>query len=92
MSRLEQMRTMLASMQPVQLDIIDDSHKHAGHEGARSGGGHYTMHIVSAQFSGKPTLARHRMIYSALGEMMKHDIHALNIMAYTPEEFQEISQ
>ena len=92
MSRIEQMRTMLATFQPVQLEIIDDSHKHAGHEGARSGGGHYTLHIVSTQFAGKPTLARHRMIYSALGDMMKHDIHALNIKAYTPEELQSVEQ
>jgi len=86
MNRIQQMHALLAALQPSQLEIIDDSHKHAGHEGARSGGGHYTLHIVSAQFAGKPTLARHRMIYSALGEMMKHDIHALNIKAYTPEE------
>jgi BolA protein len=86
MSRLDQMRTLLAVLQPTQMEIIDDSHLHAGHEGARSGGGHYTLHIVSAQFAGKPTLARHRMIYSALGEMMKHDIHALNIQAYAPQE------
>lgn len=92
MNRIEQMQSMLAVLQPVQLEIIDDSHKHAGHEGARSGGGHYTMHIVSAQFAGKPTLARHRMIYSALGEMMKHDIHALNIRAYTPEELHAVAQ
>lgn len=91
MSRIEQMKSMLATLQPVQLEIIDDSHKHAGHEGARSGGGHYTLHIVSAQFAGKPTLARHRMIYSALGDMMKHDIHALNIKAYTPEELQSVA-
>jgi len=91
MSRLDQMRSMLAVLQPAQLEIIDDSHKHAGHEGARSGGGHYTLHIVSTQFAGKSTLARHRMIYSALGDMMKHDIHALNISAYTPEELQAIS-
>jgi len=91
MSRLDQMRSMLAVLQPAQLEIIDDSHKHAGHEGARSGGGHYTLHIVSTQFAGKATLARHRMIYSALGDMMKHDIHALNISAYTPEELQAIS-
>ncbi|HUX92032.1 MAG TPA: BolA family protein [Gallionellaceae bacterium] len=91
MSRIDQMKAMLATLQPVQLEIIDDSHKHAGHEGARSGGGHYTMHIVSAQFAGKPTLARHRMIYSALGDMMKHDIHALNIKAYTPEELQSVA-
>ena len=92
MSRIEQMRTMLATFQPTQIEIVDDSHKHAGHEGARSGGGHYTLHIVSTQFSGKPTLARHRMIYSALGEMMKHDIHALNIKAYTPQELQAVVQ
>lgn len=91
MSRIEQMKSMLATLQPVQLEIIDDSHKHAGHEGARSGGGHYTLHIVSTQFAGKPTLARHRMIYSALGDMMKHDIHALNIKAYTPEELQSVA-
>ena len=92
MNRIEQMRSLLAVFQPAQLEIIDDSHKHAGHEGARSGGGHYTLHIVSTQFAGKPTLARHRMIYSALGDMMKHDIHALNIKAYTPEELQSVVQ
>lgn len=92
MNRIDQMRNLLAALQPVQMEIIDDSHKHAGHEGARSGGGHYTLHIVSTQFAGKPTLARHRMIYSALGEMMKHDIHALNIQAYTPEELQSEAQ
>ena len=85
-NRIEQMRELLAALEPVQIEIIDDSHKHAGHEGARSGGGHYTLKILSAQFAGKPTLARHRMIYSALGEMMKHEIHALNIQAYTPQE------
>lgn len=86
MSRIEQMKNLLAALQPTQIEIIDDSHLHAGHEGARSGGGHYTLQIASAQFTAKGTLARHRMIYSALGEMMKHDIHALNIQAYAPEE------
>ena len=92
MSRTEQMHSLLAVFQPTKIEIIDDSHKHAGHEGARSGGGHYTLHIVSTQFAGKPTLARHRMIYSALGEMMKHDIHALNIQANTPQELQSVVQ
>jgi len=92
MSRIEQMRTLLAALHPSQIDIIDDSHKHAGHEGARSGGGHYTLQIVSGEFAGKSTLARHRMIYSALGEMMKQDIHALNIQAYTPQELQSVAQ
>lgn len=85
-NRIDQMQALLAEYLPTQIEIVDDSHKHAGHEGARSGGGHYTLYIVSSRFAGKPTLARHRMIYSTLGEMMKRDIHALNITAYTPEE------
>ncbi len=86
MNRIERMRELLAVLQPSHLEIIDDSHLHAGHEGARSGGGHYTLHIVSGQFAGNNTLARHRMIYSALVTMMKQDIHALNIKAYAPDE------
>lgn len=85
-SRISEMRKRLASLAPVSLEIIDESHKHAGHAGARGGGGHYALRIVSAQFAGKNTMARHRMIYSALGEMMKREIHALNIQANTPEE------
>lgn len=85
MNRIEAMRTRLAALDPVSLDITDDSHRHAGHAGA-SGGGHYALRIVSAQFIGKNTVARHRMIYSALGELMKRDIHALNIQAKTPDE------
>jgi BolA protein len=92
MSRIDTMRTLLTALHPTQIEIIDDSHKHAGHEGARSGGGHYTLQIVSAEFAGKATLARHRMIYSALGEMMKQEIHALNIQAYTEQELQSRSQ
>lgn len=86
MSRIERMKQLLAVLEPEHADIEDESHLHAGHEGARSGGGHFNLYIVSAQFAGKNTLARHRMIYSALGEMMKQDIHALNIRAYTPQE------
>ncbi|RFC35597.1 MAG: transcriptional regulator, BolA protein family [Candidatus Nitrotoga sp. SPKER] len=85
-NRIEQMNSLLAALQPTKIEIIDDSHKHAGHVGARSGGGHYHLLIVSTQFESKPTVTRHRMIYSALGDMMKHDIHALAIAAYTPEE------
>ncbi|OGS97428.1 MAG: BolA family protein [Gallionellales bacterium RIFCSPLOWO2_02_FULL_57_47] len=85
-SRMDIMRQRLAALAPVSLDIIDESHKHAGHAGARDGGGHYVLRIVSAQFAGKNTMARHRMIYSALGEMMKREIHALNIQAHTPDE------
>ena len=88
MSHIKQMHMHLAVLQPEQIEIADDSHKHAGHVGARSGGGHYRLKIVSAQFTGKPTVARHRMVYSALGEMLKqkHEIHALHITASAPDE------
>lgn len=86
MNRIDAMKGKLATLNPVALEIIDESHKHAGHAGARDGGGHYLLQIVTSEFSGKTTMARHRMIYSALGEMMKHEIHALNIQAKTPEE------
>ncbi len=86
MSRIEQIRVHLAALNPVALEIIDESHKHAGHAGSRDGGGHYLLQIVTTEFTGKSTLARQRMIYSALGEMMKRDIHALTIQAKTPAE------
>lgn len=85
MSRLNKIRNLLAVFQPAQLEIADDSHLHAGHADSHDGGGHFRLKIVSAQFIGKPTVARHRMIYSALGDMMKHEIHALNITACTPD-------
>ena len=86
MNRMEAMRGRLAVLDPVSLDISDESHRHAGHAGARDGGGHYVLHIVSAQFTGKNTAARHRMIYLALAEMMKSEIHALTILAQAPDE------
>lgn len=83
---IAQMHTLLTALQPQHVNIIDDSHKHAGHAGARSGGGHYHLEIASVMFIGKTTVARHRMIYSALGDMMKRDIHALQITANTPKK------
>ena len=71
---------------PVNLEVIDESKLHAGHEGAKSGGGHFAVTIVSPRFEGHTSIMRHRMIYGALGEMMKQDIHALRINALTPEE------
>ena len=68
------------------IEIHDDSALHAGHAGARDGGGHYRLRIVSSAFAGHGTVARHRMIYQALGDMMKRDIHALAIKANTAEE------
>jgi BolA protein len=78
------MRERLAILAPVDLRIEDQSAAHAGHAGAASGGGHYRMHIVSGAFSGVGTLARHRIVYDALGDMMQHEIHALSIAAAAP--------
>ncbi len=86
MSVVDEIRSRLAPLEPTRLDLIDDSALHAGHAGARSGGGHYRLSIVSAAFSGKNTVARHRLIYAALGEMMRREIHALAIQAQSPEE------
>lgn len=71
---------------PVALEVTDDSHKHAGHAGARTGQGHFSVHVVSQAFAGKPPLARHRLVYAALGGMMQTDIHALVIRARAPAE------
>ncbi|MBY4595112.1 BolA family transcriptional regulator [bacterium BD-1] len=80
-------RAMLeAALAPIELQVVDDSHKHAGHAGARDGRGHFSVDIVSRAFAGLPPLARHRKVYAALGSLMQSDIHALSIHARTPEE------
>jgi len=85
--RVEAIRSRLtAALAPVELAIEDESHRHAGHAGARDGRGHFRVRIVSAAFAGKPPLARHRAVYDALGELMQTDIHALAIDARAPEE------
>lgn len=85
--RVERIRAALeAELQPLALEIRDDSHRHAGHEGARDGRGHFSVDIVSAAFAGLAPLARHRRVYAALGEMMQTDIHALSLRARTPAE------
>jgi BolA protein len=76
-----------AALQPLKLEILDESHKHAGHAGAReSGGGHFQVTIVSPMFEGKNLLERHRLVYDALGETLRHEIHALSIRALAPKE------
>ncbi len=87
MSTVDLMQQRLAPLAPVHLDIADDSAHHAGHEGAKGGGGHYTLTIVSERFAGESTLGRHRAIYAALGDLIPQRIHALSIRAYTPDEF-----
>jgi len=86
MSVVEQIRLRLATLQPQQLEIADDSALHAGHAGAKDGGGHYRLSIVSPQFAGLNTLQRHRLVYAALGSLMQREIHAMSINALTPEE------
>ena len=76
----------LANLTPLRLELVDESAKHAGHEGAKSGGKHYRLLIISTEFSGKSTLLRHRLIYDTLGELMRSKIHALSIQALAPEE------
>lgn len=72
---------------PSTLDIQDDSAKHAGHAGARAGGGHFNVRIVAPAFAGKSLVERHRMVYAALGDVMRNDvIHALSIQAKAPDE------
>ncbi len=79
-------RRLTAALAPIALDIEDESHRHAGHAGARDGRGHFRVRIVSAAFEGQSAIARHRAVYAALGDLMQTDIHALAIEARTPEE------
>ena len=69
-----------------QVELIDDSHLHAGHAGARDGRGHFRVRVVSPDFAGLRTLQRHQLVYRSLGELMQTDIHALSIAALTPDE------
>ncbi len=80
--RVERIRILLQeAFHPAVLEVTDDSHRHAGHAGARDGRGHFSVKIVSGAFAGKPPLARHRAVYAALGSLMETDIHALAIQA-----------
>ena len=87
MTVADDIRKCLNALAPSRLELEDESAKHAGHAGAAPGGNtHWKLAIVSAAFTGKSTVARHRMIYSALGDLMQHPIHALSITAKSPDE------
>ena len=75
-----------AALAPTELELVDESHRHAGHAGARDGRGHFALVITSAAFAGLAPLARHRKVYAALGGLMQSDIHALSIDARAPGE------
>lgn len=77
---------LTAALEPLELLVVDESHRHVGHEGAREGLGHFRVRVVSAAFCGQPPLARHRAVYAALGQLMQTDIHALALDARAPEE------
>lgn len=84
--RVERIREALSALQPVRLDVRDDSAKHAGHAGARDGRGHFNVVIVSAAFEGLSPIQRHKRVYAAMGTLMDTDVHALAIAAKTPAE------
>ena len=86
MSVEELIREKLAALAPESVSIEDESAQHAGHEGAKSGGGHYRVVVVSKRFTGQPLQARHRLVYEALGPLMRREIHALALTAYAPGE------
>ena len=82
---IQEMKDRLAALNPQHLEIVDESALHAGHAGAKSGG-HFQLTLVSPAFSGQTPVARHRLVYQALGDMMSGKIHALSIVAMAPEE------
>lgn len=87
MNRLERIAAQLrSSLHTSDVELIDDSHLHAGHAGARDGRGHFRVRIVSPDFEGLRTVQRHQLVYRALGDLMQTDIHALGISALTPAE------
>jgi BolA family transcriptional regulator, general stress-responsive regulator len=82
-----EMKARLATLDPVELDLVDESEQHRGHAGYAPGGNtHWRLSIVSPRFAGQSVVARHRMVYQALGNLMQNPIHALAISARTPEE------
>jgi BolA protein len=72
---------------PVHIEVVDESHLHAGHAGARSGGGHFRVVIVSERFAGESLVERQRLVYGALSEEMGPDIHALSMKTFAPDEW-----
>ncbi|MBI4006459.1 MAG: BolA family transcriptional regulator [Gammaproteobacteria bacterium] len=74
------------ALSTTRIAVVDESHLHAGHAGTKSGGGHFSVTIVSDKFTGQSMIQRHRMVYLAVDDLMRTEIHALSIKALTPEE------
>jgi BolA protein len=85
MNLIEEIKTRLQVLSPTELEIQDDSALHAGHKG-NGGGGHFNLKIVSAEFNGKSQVARHRVIYQLMNDLIPHQIHALSIHAIASNE------
>lgn len=86
MTTTEDIRALLAPLDPESLDILDESHRHAGHVGAAGGGGHFALSIVSRQFANLGPVQRHRLVHARLSALIPARIHALSIVASTPDE------
>ena len=87
MSVAAEIRKRLAALEPTELALEDESERHRGHAGYQAGGNtHWRLSIVSPRFAGQTVVARHRMVYEAIGNLMQNPIHALAITARTPEE------
>jgi BolA protein len=80
-------RRLRAALTLERIEIVDESRQHAGHAGARGGGGHFAVTLVSPQFAGLNPIQRHQLVYAALGDLMQREIHALSLRVFTPEEF-----
>ena len=85
MNLAETIKTRLATLNPISLEIQDDSTQHVGHKG-NTGGGHFSLKIVSSQFSQKSQIMRHRLIYQALTDLIPQQIHAISILAISPDD------
>ena len=86
MSLAESIQARLVALQPISVELQDESDQHLGHAGWKAGGSHFRLTIVSPQFTGQNRLSRHRMVYDALGALLRDDIHALAIHALAPDE------
>jgi len=86
--RLDQIQAALAeALSPLHMEIVDESHKHAGHAGAAAGGGHFRALLVSRRFEGLSRMARQRLVYQVLDPWMGNQIHAFSMRTFTPEEW-----
>lgn len=89
-ARVEDIRAkLIVALQPLSIEVLDEGHLHIGHAG--EGSGHFRVRIVSAAFTGKNPIQRHRLVYAAINDLIGHGIHALAIEARTPEEHRPAS-